>query len=218
MMRFFARLAPAARTQHAVQPALLPRFAGPSAGAQDIEAESSAAPHAAMQRDILEPDQRETSKASRAPHEATPKPPMRTRSEAIDVAERTAVHGAARPELSPAPPPAPTVVVRSPAQPAPYEAHARAAAPAPRPLDDASQPVRARRDDAPAPPTQQHPLSAITLAQRLHSAKSEPTIVHVSIDRIDVLASDARRAPRAASKPRAAPTMLLTDYLRRGKA
>jgi hypothetical protein len=42
--------------------------------------------------------------------------------------------------------------------------------------------------------------------------------VHVTIDRIDVRAAAPSKAPRVVAKPRAAPTMSLADYLRRGKS
>jgi hypothetical protein len=218
-MRFFARLAPAARAQHAVQPALPPRFAGPSANVPEIDAESPGAPVSATSPDAHEPERREPREAPRAPpHDTAPDRAPRAHRDAIDVSEPANAHDPARVSPALTPTLAPTVAVRSAVVPIPRAPHARDADAAPQALDGARPLARAQPVDVPAAPMPQHPLGALALAQRMHPAKSEPTVVHVPIDRIDVRAPAAPKAPRAAAKPRAAPSLSLADYLRGSKA
>jgi hypothetical protein len=203
-MRFFQRLAPGVRTQHAVQPALPPRFAAPSAGLHEVDAEPSTpparptAPAEAVER------RAPPETPSTAAGEAMPPAPTRTRIEAIETLAQPA------PVLRSAPPPSPH------AAPVSRVVHVHEAGITP-PLEAAPR-SRPQRDDPPAPPTPQRPLSAIALAQRVQATKSDTTVVHVTIDRIDVRAPVPAQTPRAQPKPRAAPAMSLADYLRRGRS
>ena len=207
-MRFFQRLAPSVRTQHAVQPALPPRFAAPSAGLHEVDAEPPTPPARAT-AEALEPRApRET--PSTAVHEAMPPAPTRTRIAPIET------HASPHPVPRSAPPPSAHAPARPPAAPVSRVVHVHEAAIAP--ALDAAPPLRPQRADPPAPPTPQRPLSALALAQRVHTTKSDATVVHVTIDRIDVRAPAPAQAPRAQAKPRAAPTMALADYLRRGRS
>jgi hypothetical protein len=73
-------------------------------------------------------------------------------------------------------------------------------------------------EEAPAPPAPQRPLSEYALAQRMQAPKNDTTVVHVTIDRIDVRAPATAQAPHAKTRPGAMPTTSLADYLRRGRS
>ncbi|MFM0053352.1 hypothetical protein [Caballeronia grimmiae] len=88
--------------------------------------------------------------------------------------------------------------------------------PRPAPVLDAEPPAPPAHARAPTAPAPQRPLSAAALAQRVLPSACEATVVHVTIDRIDVRAPAAAPAPRPQAKPRAKPAMSLADYLRRG--
>ncbi|HEU0202078.1 MAG TPA: hypothetical protein VFR86_16805 [Burkholderiaceae bacterium] len=84
-----------------------------------------------------------------------------------------------------------------------------------------SRPPRDTADAAPAqPPTHpdhrapRPPLTESAVAQRAAQVRSEPTVVHVTIDRIDVRAPAQAPEPALAPKPRATSTLPLSDYLR----
>ncbi|MDR2153620.1 MAG: hypothetical protein LBE78_01135 [Burkholderiaceae bacterium] len=291
-MRFFQRLAPSVRAQHAVQPVLPPRFAALGGGALPDGGEmasgaTAAAPAPAVVAAALpaEPRHRPEPIEPRQPGTVAPDtvalppvtPPPAPRSAArhqrarVDAARRqaddqprnvTAPNGSADVgNLAPhAPEPrdpggagfvfshleagqtvavaaavtavAPASVdVSVPAAERPSAA-TRAAfrafavtraqsafetAGAAVPTLDPTAPLRSQPSQASWPFTPQRPLSAIAMAQRLPPMQPEATVVHVTVDRIDVRAPAPAAAPRAAVKPRAKPTVSLSDYLHRGR-
>lgn len=228
-MRFFERLAPAARAQHAVHPVVPPRLAPAGVGAGELE---EAPATLALQSPAVEsPAPRRALEASPGdpPGEAAPAAGAPGAVEAID---GPAPHGAVRPPPpgmprgappSPAPPVAP-VDAPPTGRPAPgVVAPALLLAPqrAPRgtapPVEVAPPPSRPA--DGTDAPTLRRPLSPMALAQRLSPARHDgPEIVQVTIDRIDVRAPAPVAPPRAPARARPAPTTSLADYLRRGRS
>ncbi|WP_321796819.1 hypothetical protein [Caballeronia sp. J97] len=206
-MRFFQRLAPGARTQNAVRPVLTPRGMEPHATLPDADTERSMPPLRAIAPagapDSPAPDrmaaERETppsdSVAAHAPRSVAPIP---TRPQHDD------------------PPAQPRTASRPYTVTGVMHAGEPAVEPMPAPVSGATPPARAAHTRAPAAPAPERPLSAAALAQRMLPAAREATVVHVTIDRIDVRAPAATPAPRPQAKPRATPAMSLADYLRRG--
>lgn len=223
-MRFFQRLAPSARMQHAVQPVLPPRFAGPGANHEELEGDWPAQPERAITpaaRDprpepvVSDPD------PVLAPAPAPAAPVIAARL-AVPAAVQVA-HAQTRIEANPTqprpfepPPAAPGTAPRSHATPA--SRLVQLPEPASAPAAAAALPQRPPRDHALAPPAPARPLSAHALAQRVPAAKGDSTVVHVTIDRIDVRAAAPAQAPRAQATPRPAPSTSLADYLRRGRS
>jgi len=211
-MRFFERLAPSARIQHAVQPALPPRFARMSAGVEDIHGDALMSPADAAPS-IDAPDRRVPREAPKeASHDATT--PERTMPKRVETIEAAA-------SMRPAPHSAPltgaSVPPRSTAVPVLHTLDTRSHAPALSRREDLPRPSL-QRDGTPVPSMPQRPLSPMALARRVQRETSESTVVHVTIDRIDVRAPAPSKPPRVAAKPRATPTMSLADYLRRGRS
>ena len=204
-MRFFQRLASSVRMQNAVQPVLAPRFAGPGAQIQAPGSDFPAGPEHAT--GIPE---------APAPHAAGPAPTPAA-SDAAPATPSQTRFAASAPQIGPVATPAPGAPARADAPPAPAMVlvHETSIEPAP---DPAAYP-RPQQDQASAPHAPvRPPLSEQALAQRVQPTKGERTIVHVTIDRIDVRAPAPAQAPRAQAKPRPAPTTSLADYLRRGRS
>jgi hypothetical protein len=206
-MRFFQRLAPSARTQHAVQPVLPPRPAGLVGDRQEAGAAMPAQPARAPSVPAApaprpQPAARDVPVPVPVPVQSTLSP---TRAEAVEIKAHPG-------DAAPPAPDTPASVYPAPVPPV-LPVHR----PAPVPAPDTAPHSRQQRDHAPAPLAPQRPLSAVALAQRM-PAKSDTTIVHVTIDRIDVRAPAPvpAPAPRAQGKPRPATTSL-ADYLRRGR-
>jgi len=224
-MRFFARLSPAARAKNAVQPVLPPRFANAGADLHEIDAEEAAMPMSPapsveprqqqpMPREALNPTQRETMPAPNTHVDAIEAPssplplPHRTWKQSFppDRAAKPSSDAPMRPLaaslLHLVQMHGPADITNPSGQTAPLSPRVE---------------IAPSRDDGPALPTRRRPLSPIGLAQRLYPAKSDSTVVHVTIDRIEVRAPGAPATPSTQTKPRVTPIMSLSDYLRRAK-
>lgn len=233
-MRFFQRLAPGVRMQHAVQPVLPPRFAGlgdgprdgPGDGLREDEADAASPPppgRAATLPQAPEPEPRPlpaTAAAAGAERvqaalgEAGWQPvPAATRAEdGVPQPPANRPLPASTHRVGPSPVAAPRGAV--PLLPRPL----RLDQPSPGPQREPAPPAGAQGDGAVAGPAPQRPLSARALAQRVQPLRNDAPIVHVTIDRIDVRAPAPPPEPRPHTKPRPAPTMSLADYLRRDRS
>lgn len=101
----------------------------------------------------------------------------------------------------------------------------RAAAPVRPPLlaastrrSDAMPAIQAIRTDRALASHAAAPLSDAAMAERGSRASPSQPVIHVTIDRIDVRAAATAKPAAAARRERRAPTVSLTDYLRRDGA
>jgi hypothetical protein len=224
-VRFLERLTPRARQESAVRAALPPRFApAPAEATLDHEVPAASDQHSPppAPEHVAPPLPRvEHAPAAPAPIPAWPALVLPERSARAPVAS-------ARPELpfgsEPVAPAAPSGdaradvsmrvehthrVTHEPASPA----RGRARAPS------GAEPRAVRVVSAPAPPVPPRaPLRETVREQRPLPAKSEaPTVVHVTIDHLEVRVPAGSALPRQTPKRRGgSPTLSLGDYLRQG--
>jgi len=217
--RFFARLAPGTAQQPgAVRAALLPRFAAQERSAEMVETvEETAAPRDAAPRGItaarraviassitdtiaprLEraaPDAPATTPLVEKESRPVQTPRVERAMTQLDVADRQAVDSVA-----------PSVIERI--EILEKKPDSAAATPAPTPASRETEPTLTV--------TVQGPLRPQAVAQRPTSTRTEsPTIVEITIDRIDVRAPKTNNVTQARpATKRAEPTQSLSDYLR----
>jgi hypothetical protein len=206
---FFERLAPTASGTSAtdfVRAALPPRFAA----AQDLDAGESLPLDIAADAETVE--------------HGTPQPlPDREPGQQSGIAAARSDKDAVVVQATP-PSTKNVAAARDSAGPSPVRLPARteasntdAAVPTTARIEHGPKTSNARRDknrDADRDLVHPAPLSAAAQAQRAAASVGPPTVVHVTIDRIDVRAPAAPTAPERTPKKRIGAAQSLSDYLR----